>query len=105
MLPAIERRLAGQWPVAIDSGLQGQIVAQLVVIVLILVAQSQSVDPLTQQAQSGMIATGATAWIVQNASDLFEQTKAAVDLMQQDGPATVAGDVTAGKGDFDFAAF
>ena len=52
-----------------------------------------------------MVATGAASRIVQDAGDLFEQTELAVDLTQQDGPAAVAGDVTAGEGDFDFATF
>ena len=63
MLKSAQGRGAGQGLDPRGGGLQGQVVAQFVVIVQVFVTQGQGVDPLAQQLQQGVITAGLTSTV------------------------------------------
>ena len=102
-LEPAQGRGAGQHPVLPDRRLQGRIVAQLVVIVQVLVAQTQGIQPLTQQMQLAVLATGLPTGIAKQPGYPGCQTEPAVLFAHQHHPA-IAGDFSAVEIGLDFTA-
>ena len=48
VLEAAQRRTGGPGPILVESGLQGQIVLQLIVVVEVFIALAQATDALTR---------------------------------------------------------
>jgi len=80
--------------------LQRQIIAQLVVVVQVLIAQRQRIDSLPQQLQQGVFAAGLSAIIPDDFGRCLAQPHLPIDLCKQRYTA-VAGDVAATEIGFD----
>ena len=103
LLPAAQGGGSGQGRHARGRRLHGQVMAQLVMIVQVFVAQSQGVDALPQQRQQRVLATGFAVRIAQPPGERLGQTEFAANGAEQ-RDAAVAGDVAAAKLRLDLAA-
>jgi hypothetical protein len=92
VLPPAQGRGTGQIRVAAHGRLDRQVAAQAGMIVEVLIAQGQGVDPLAQQTQGIVVAAGLAARIDQRAGHGFGQAEATIGLLQQQH-AAVGGDV------------
>ena len=99
-----QRRRAGQRVHPLRRGLQRRVVAQLPMVVEILVAQRQRVDPLPEQVRQAVAATRPAPRIVQAPRRRPRQAQQAVDAGQQRNTA-VARDLAAAEVGLDPAAF
>ncbi len=83
VLEAAQRRRARQRPVPPGSGLQAGIMAQIGVIVQVLVAQRNPVDPLAQESRHAMAPLAPLAPIAEPPRHRRRQAETAVRLTQQ----------------------
>ena len=100
---AAEGGAAGEVRVALQGRLPGQIVAQRVVIVEVLVAQGQSENALAQEVHLPVGDQKRVARVAQPPIQGGAEAQAAVRLAQEQN-APVAGDVAAGEAGLDFTA-
>ena len=83
ILEAAQGGAGGGGGVAFERGLQGQVVAQMIVIVEIFVALAQPEHALAQQMFGGVVDQRRMARVGQHLRDLLEQAKAPFDFTQQ----------------------
>jgi hypothetical protein len=82
-----ERRIAGQWGVALQRGLPEEIVPQRLVVIEILVPLRDPVDALAQQVDLPVGDVKRVARSGQRGIQSLEQTESAVGLAQEEEPA------------------
>jgi len=104
LLEATQRRLAGQHAIGIDRSLQGDIAAQGVVIVEVLVAQRQAKDALPKHGLRPVLATASGPSIIEAARDGTGQPHLAIELAKQQDTA-IGGDLAPVETGGDLAAF
>lgn len=96
VLPAAQGGTAGQAIITLNGRLKGRIMTQALMIIQVLIAQGQSIDPLPQKALQAMSATGRTTTLAQPLAEGCRQSQIAIRLTQKHHTA-VAGDFTAGE--------
>ena len=84
--------------------MQGQVVAQFLVVVEIFIAQCQGVNPLPEEFLLRVIATGLPPVIGNRFGHCLGQAHLLVDLCEESDTA-IAGDITAPEISFNFTTF
>jgi hypothetical protein len=93
--------LAGQIPLA-DQGCQKHVLPQLIVIIQILVAQSQSVNALSDQFLNRVLGQDRRPVIHEAGGELAEDARPLLDLPQQQ-PPSIGGDPPSVKSSGNFS--
>ena len=84
LLKAAQGRGTGQHLILLHRRLQGQILAQPIVIVQVLVPQGKTIDPLAHHRKRIMGTARLAAWITKYLRDLLAQAQMPVGLSQQE---------------------